>query len=295
MATITAGTSFPTELVQEMFAAVQGRSALAKLSSEKPIPFNGVTEFVFRATGEAEVVAEGAPKSDGDSAVTPVVIKPVKFVFQQRVSDEFVRSGDETRLQYLEGFATGFAKKIARAFDIAAMHGIDPRTGAALSFQATNSLDGVAAATPIDAADPIDDAIEAAIATVGEVNGIALSSDAGVRMAAIKANGIPVYPEYKFGQNPDAFYGMASDVNATVGYSDSGSLQTDLAIVGDFENGFRWGYAANIPLEVIEYGDPDGAGHDLKQYNEVLLRAEAYIGWGILDPNGFAIVSDSGN
>ena len=59
--------------------------------------------------------------------------------------------------------------------------------------------------------------------------------------------------------------------------------------MGDFQNAFRWGYAKNIPLEVIEYGDPDGQG-DLTRTNEVVLRAEAFIGWGILDPNSFAIV-----
>ena len=42
-------------------------------------------------------------------------------------------------------------------------------------------------------------------------------------------------------------------------------------------------------MEVIEYGDPDGAG-DLKRYNQVYLRAEAYIGWAILDPSAFGIV-----
>ena len=45
-----------------------------------------------------------------------------------------------------------------------------------------------------------------------------------------------------------------------------------------------------IPLEIIKYGDPDGAGRDLKRYNEVCLRAEAYIGWGILDAAAFGIV-----
>jgi hypothetical protein len=126
--------------------------------------------------------------------------------------------------------------------------------------------------------------------TDGEVNGIALSATAGAALAAIKANGVPQYPEYRFGQNPDAFYGMRSDVNTTVEVQQTGATTKDHVLVGDFQNAFRWGYAANIPLEVIEYGDPDGAGRDLKQYNEVCLRAEAYIGWGLLDPAAFAIV-----
>ena len=75
------------------------------------MPFNGVTEFVFNAAGEAALVAEGAAKPAGDATVTPKVIKPVKFVYQQRVSDEFIKGGDEVRLQYLAAFAEGFGRK----------------------------------------------------------------------------------------------------------------------------------------------------------------------------------------
>jgi HK97 family phage major capsid protein len=293
MATITAGTYFPTELVNEMFDAVRGRSALAKLSQEKPMAFTGATEFVFSAEGEAQLVAEGAAKAAGAAAVTPKVIKPVKLVYQQRVSDEFIRSGDETRLQYLEAFAEGFGRKIARGFDIAAMHGCDPKTGTVASFQSTNSFDGLATAVDLSNYNDIAEAIEDAIntTTTGDVNGIALSKDAGTALGALAANGLPLYPEFKFGQNPDAFYGMKSDVNSTVGVQYTGQAKQDLVIVGDFENAFRWGYAADIPLEVIEYGDPDGTGHDLKQYNEVCLRAEAYIGWAVLDAGAFCIVN----
>ena len=60
-------------------------------------------------------------------------------------------------------------------------------------------------------------------------------------------------------------------------------------LVGNFE-AFRWGYADNIQFEVIRYGNPDGGDYDLKRNNEVLLRSEAYIGWGILDANAFALV-----
>jgi len=113
---------------------------------------------------------------------------------------------------------------------------------------------------------------------------------AGAALGALKASGVPQFPEFRFGQNPDAFYGMASDVNKTVNTTGTASgSQTDHVIVGDFANSFRWGYAKNIPMEVIQYGDPDGQG-DLKRTNEVVLRAEAYIGWGILNPAAFAIV-----
>ena len=290
----TAGTNFPTELVTEMFNAVQGHSALAKLSAQKPIPFAGETVFVFSAAGEASIVGEGANKPAGDASVAPVTIRPLKFVYQHRVSNEFIYNA-ETKLQYLQAFADGFAKKIARGLDIAAMHGINPADLADASFKATNSFDGLVtgnvvtyAAANIDA--NIDAAVQAVLADGGEVNGIALSPAAGAAMAAIKVNGVPQYPEFRFGQNPDNFYGMGSDVNSTVSTTGTATgSDTDHVIVGDFANAFRWGYAKNIPLEVIEYGDPDGQG-DLKRTNEVVLRAEAFIGWGILNADSFARV-----
>ncbi len=69
--------------------------------------------------------------------------------------------------------------------------------------------------------------------------------------------------------------------------------------MGDFTNAFRWGYAKEIPIEVIEYGNPDNDTDlgDLKGHNQVYLRGEMYIGWGILDTEAFAFVkasSDSG-
>lgn len=292
MATITAGAYFPAEVVTEMFNAVRGHSALAKLSGQKPMPFTGVTQFVFNAEGEAALVGEGTAKPAGNATATPKIIKPVKFVYQQRVSDEFVKSSDEVRLRYLEGFADGFGRKIARSFDIAAMHGIEPATKAAASFKATNSFDGMVTNIETYAAATVDENIDDAIQSItdGNVSGIVLSPTAAAALSKIKANGVTQFPEFRFGQNPDAFYGMASDVNSTLEVQGTGVSEKDHVLVGDFESAFRWGYADNISLEVIEYGDPDGAGHDLKQYNEVLLRTEAYIGWGILDANAFALV-----
>lgn len=287
---IKAGTKFPTELVAEMFDAVQGHSALAKLSPETPMPFNGVTEMVFSDSGEAQLVAEGGAKAGAQGTVAPKVIKPQKFVYQQRVSDEFMKAGDEGRLQYLRGFAEGFAKKIARGFDIAAIHGLEPSTLTDASFKSTNSFDGLVTNIETYNASTIDTNIEDAIADItGTATGIALSKDAGAALGSLKANGVPQFPEFRFGQNPDAFYGMASDVNSTINVAKAGAAAEDKILVGNFE-AFKWGYADNIPLEVIRYGDPDGAGRDLKQYNEVCLRAEAYIGWGILDADAFALV-----
>lgn len=292
---LKAGTLFKPELVKELISKVQGKSVLAKLSAQTPIPFNGTEQFIFNLEGNAQIVGEGEQKGASKATLTSKVIKPIKFVYQARITDEFKYASEEKQIQYLQSFSDGFAKKIAEAFDIAALHGLEPKSMSDASFRATNSFDGQITANVVTyAEDTFDDNIEAAVQQVtakgGTVTGIAISPVGGQALAKIKdTNKNPLYPEFRFGQNPNSFYGMASDINKNLTVT-GGTAETDHAIVGDFQNMFKWGYAENIPLEIIEYGDPDGAGRDLKAYNEICLRAEAFIGWGILDTEAFARV-----
>ncbi len=289
-----AGTLFKPELVKELISKVQGHSVLAKLSSQTPIPFNGVEQFIFNLEGNAQIVGEGEQKQAGKAKITSKVIKPLKFVYQARITDEFKYASEEKQMNFLSAYMDGFAKKIAEAFDLAALHGLEPKTMTDASFRATNSFDGLITGNIVnyDEAhidDNIDTAVQTIVAKGGEVTGIALSPTAGQNLAKIKVNGVVQYPEFRFGQNPDSFYGMKSDINKNLTVT-GGTAETDHAIVGDFQNRFKWGYAENIPMEIIEFGDPDGAGRDLKAYNEICLRAEAFIGWGILDEEAFARV-----
>lgn len=296
MTTLQAGTIFKPELVKDLFSKVQGKSVLANLSQQQPIPFNGTEQMVFNLEGNAQIVGEGKKKEAGEAKIESVIIKPLKFVYQARITDEFLRASEEKQLDFLSAFTDGFAKKIAQAFDIAAIHGVEPKTLSDATFRDTNSFDGLVKTNIVNYAEgTFDDNIDAAVQTVvangNDVTGIALSPTGGQALAKIKVNGVAQYPEFRFGQNPKSFYGMASDMskNLTVN-GGSNTAETNHAIVGDFENRFKWGYADNIPMEIIQFGDPDGAGRDLKAHNEICLRAEAYIGWGILDEKAFARV-----
>ena len=294
MTSLKSGNLFPTDIVTDIFSKVKGHSTLAKLSNQSPIPFSGTTEFIFNMDGNAQIVGEGEQKGAGSATLTPKVIKPIKLVYQARITDEFKYASEEKKINYLKAYSEGFAVKIAEAFDIAGIHGLEPKTLSDASFKATNSFDGVISGnTVVFDAGKIDENIDAAVAQVtakgGEVTGLALSPLAGQSLAKIKVNGVAQYPEFRFGQNPDSFYGMKSDINKTLTVK-GGTAETDHVIAGDFQKAFKWGYAEHIPLEIIEYGDPDGSGRDLKAYNEICLRTEAYIGWGILDPDAFARV-----
>lgn len=295
---LKSGSLFPEEIVKEMISKVKGHSSIAKLANQKPVPFNGEKVFVFNMEGEAEIVAEGAAKHGNETTAAPKIVRPVKFVYQTRVSDEFVHAAEAVQLDYLMRFAEGFARKIGRGLDLAAFHGVNPRSNTSLASLATNNFDDIVTNLVTYNASAPDDNLDAAIAliTAGEfdMTGIVMSPAFGTAMSKVKVNGVVQYPEFRFGGKPEKFAGYGADINSTVSKYKTGeseeTIYTDHAIAGDFENFVRWGYAKNIPLEIIEYGDPDGAGRDLKQYNEVCLRSEAFIGWGILDADAFAIV-----
>ena len=287
------GTMFDPTLVTDLITKVKGKSSLASLCAQTPIPFNGLKEFIFSMDNELDIVAENGKKTEGGISVEPVKIVPVKMEYGARVSDEFMIATEEEQLSILTAFNDGFANKVAKGFDLASMHGINPRTGTASSVIGDNHFDAKVTQTVDYAEATPDENLEDVIALVdgseGDVTGLALSKTFGAAMAKVKANGIRQYPEFAFGASPAAFNGIPTSVNRTV----SGGTTKDHGIVGDFQNGFKWGYSKEIPMEIIQYGDPDNTGKDLKGYGQIYIRAEIYIGWGILVPEWFGRIKEA--
>ena len=288
---IARGTSLPTQVVEEMFNAVRGESALAKLSAQRPIPFNGTTEMVFSLDHEISIVGENDPKVNGGGAATPKVIRPYKFEYGLRVSDEFLYGTDEYRMNVLRTFAEGAARKAARGLDIGALHGLNPYNLTASTVIGNNNFEAQVTNTVTYAAASADANVSAAVALVEAAgvmaDGVAMSTTMKGAIGALSAGGAPKYPEFNWGAAPEQLGEMTLAVNPTVSMAAAGAAKTLHGLVGDF-SAFRWGYAKEIPLQVIEYGDPDNSGSDLAGHNQVYLRAEFYIGWGILAPSFFA-------
>lgn len=288
--TLSKGNFFDPELVKDLINKVKGKSSLAVLSTQQPIPFNGSKQFTFTFDNEIDIVAENGKKTHGGVTIDPQTIVPIKFEYGARISDEFLYASEEEQLDILKSFNEGFAKKVAKGLDIAAFHGLNPRTGTASTVVGTNNFDSKVTQTVEYAEATPDSNIEAAIALVegaeNEVNGIAISPDVRSDLAAMKnSSNEKLYPEFAFGGKPTSLGSQKLDINNTVSY---GSTTKDKGIVGDFANMFKWGYAKEIPLQIIEYGDPDNSGMDLKGYNQIYIRAEVFLGWGILDANSFA-------
>lgn len=285
MSVLSKGALFPAQLETELFSKVKGHSTLAKLSQQEAITFNGNDIFTFSFDSDVDVVGENGEKKAGDATITPVQIRPIKVVYQSRVSDEFMYASDEARIETLRAFSEGFAKKLASGLDKMAMHGINPSTGSASTVIGTNNFDSlVTNVVTYDASTAdvnIDDAVVLVESAEYSADGVALAPAMRSAISALTVNGARKYPEFAFGATPASLGAMVVDANATV--------NADKAIVGDF-TAFKWGIAKQLPLEVIEYGDPDNTGKDLKGSNQVCIRSEAYIGWAIMDANAFAIV-----
>lgn len=290
---LTKGTTLPTQIVEEMFNAVRGESALAKLAPQRPIPFNGTTEMVFTLDHEASVVGENDAKVNGGATVTPVVIRPYKFEYGTRVSDEFLYGTEEYRMDVLRTFAEGAARKFARALDIAALHGLNPYSNTASTVIGTNNFESAITNSITYVAASADANVESALALVEAAgvmaDGMAMGTTMKADVAALTVNNAQKYPAFAWGAAPETLGSMTLAVNPTVEIHATGASTTLHGLVGDF-SAFKWGYAKDIPLEVIEYGNPDNdaVAGDLKGHNQVYLRAEAYIGWGILAPAFFA-------
>lgn len=288
---LSRGNLFEPQLVTDLFNKVKGKSSLAVLSGQTPIPFNGLKEFIFSVDSEIDVVAENGKKTHGGISLEPVKIVPIKVEYGARISDEFLYASAEEKINILKAFNDGFAKKVAKGIDLMAFHGINPRTGQASDVIGSNHFDSKVTQKVVFAKEQVEENLETAIAMVqgaeNDVTGMVVATEISSALASLKVNGVRQYPELKFGANPGNLNGLKFEINKTV----KNDTSNDIGIVGDFEGSFKWGYSKQIPLEVIKYGDPDNSGKDLKGYNQVYLRAEAYLGWGILDGKAFARIT----
>lgn len=292
---LSKGTLFDETLVTDLITKVKGTSSLALLSNQTPIPFNGMKEFVFSMDSEINVVAENGKKTHGGVTLEPVTIVPIKVEYGARISDEFMYASEEAKIDILKSFNDGFARKVAKGLDIMAFHGVNPRTGTASSVIGTNHFDSKVTQkvdfVAASANDNVESAIEMLTANEDTPTGMIMAPAMRSALAKLKdTDGRALFPELAWGATPSVLNGLAVNTNVTV----SSNQNKDRAVIGDFQNAFKWGYAKEIPMEIIRYGDPDNSGKDLKGYNQIYLRAEVYLGWGILDPSAFVRIEEAG-
>lgn len=273
---------------------------LSQLAPAAPeIKVGSTDHFTFTGTPKAELVGESANKSSADGTPTKATVKTYKVQITYRFSNEVQWEDEDYQTGIIDNLVTNVAVALSRALDLVAIHGINPATGeiaASVSDYFDKAGNGVAR---VVATGDVQTDLETAAADLQEAGytatGIALDPVFAGQLARKKDNeNRPLYPELGLGFNFDSFQGLQAASSDTVsGRQELESSEVSIqAIMGDWR-AFRWGVARQVPLELIEYGNPDGNG-DLKRTNEIAIRAEAVFGYAIFDGSAFSIISEAG-
>lgn len=277
----------------ESFVAKIRGGVISKLTNRLPQIMIGDTEY-FDLSGrtKGEVVGEAAAKSPTPTAHPLRHIKTVKLQYTERFSDEFLVFNDQKKLNIINELAAKWmGSDFQRDLDTIVIHGINPLSGqlsTVVSDYITKTGSSILVPSTGTTADAINTDLKTAITDIADefgANGIAFSNTAAAKLAGLRtAAGAPVYPSLgSFGLNIESFEGLKAAASKEVG--EHNGVQ---AIVGDWD-ALRWGIAAEFPVDLIQYGDPDGQG-DLRRYNQVALRYEVIFGFGIANPGALAVI-----
>ena len=269
MAMDTSKIKLPAEVTRAIINKVGNTSTIAALSPSTPQLFLNEDYVVFNGAAEAEVVAEGQTKSS--------------------YTEELKWADEDNRLEIISSIQEDQTKAIARALDYVIYHAIDPKSGTELSGYDALTANAVAVT---DSGDDIAnvDALADAVNEY-EINGVALSRTWASRLRKLRvpATGMRFYPEIPINLAAGTLDGIPAATSTTVDGVKATEATKVLGIMGDYSL-IKWGMIRDIWAEVIQYGDPDQTGVDLKAHNQIAYRTEAMFSYAVLDPNAFAVL-----
>lgn len=289
MAMDTTKIKLPVEVTQAIINKVGNTSTIAALSPSIPQLFLNEDYIVFNGAAEAEVVAEGQQKSSYTQEASSITGKKFKVQCTTRVTEELKWADEDNRLEIISSIQEDQTKAIARALDYVIYHAINPKTGSKLSgydaltakaVEVTDSGDDIANV------DALADAVNEY-----EINGVALSRTWASRLRKLRvpATGMRFYPEIPINLAAGTLDGIPAATSTTVDGKKATTETKVLGIMGDYSL-IKWGMIRDIWAEVIQYGDPDQTGVDLKANNQIAYRTEAMFSYAVLDPKAFAVL-----
>jgi len=295
----TTNITLPKTIADGMFSKAVTGSAIAVLSGQEPMQFGEVSYMTFTTPPRAEYVGEGAAKTFSDTAFGTKTAAPHKAQVTMRFNEEVQWYDEQAQLGILRTLADAGGVALARALDLGAFHGINPRTGTAIASivvgdriaTTPNSVE-ITTAT-LTTPDTVIETAAGLVISDGYVpNGIAFDPTYSWTVATSRyADGRKKYPELGFGTDVSSFEGLRSTSSSTVSAVPEAADTKVKAIVGQWDM-LRWGVQKQVPVELIRFGDPDGQG-DLKRNNQIALRLETVFGWAVMDLDAFSTVKDA--
>ena len=289
MAMDTTKIKLPAEVTRAIINKVGNTSTIAALSPSTPQLFLNEDYMVFNGAAEAEVVAEGQTKSSYEQTASYITGKKFKVQCTTRVTEELKWADEDNRLEIISSIQEDQTKAIARALDYVIYHAINPKSGTKLDGYDALTAKAVAVT---DSGDDIAnvDALADAVNEY-EINGVALSRTWASRLRKLRvpATGMRFYPEIPINLAAGTLDGIPAATSTTVDGKKATTPTKVLGIMGDYSL-IKWGMIRDIWAEVIQYGDPDQTGVDLKAHNQIAYRTEAMFSYAVLDAKAFAVL-----
>lgn len=281
----------PKQILDGIVEKVKFGSTIVALSAAEPMLFGEATIVTFDDDPKAQFVEESGAKSSQTLKPGVVTATPHKAQITYRTSDEFLWADEDYKLGILDKFGEKAARALARALDFGVYHRINPLTGSEIT-EWTNYL--AATTLRVESGGNPDLDVEAAAGLVINnhylPNGVAFDPSYAWQISTARfADGRKKFPELGLGIDVTRFEGLKASVSNTVSGVPEAADTNLRAIVGDFDQGIRWGIQKELPFTVIPYGDPDNSGRDLKGHNEVALRMEVVYAWRVF-ADRFAII-----
>ena len=288
----------PAQIAAGIVEKTKTGSTVAALSGQDPMRFGNVNIITFDDDLTAEFVEESEHKSSDVAKPSFVTAVPHKAVVQMRTSEEFKWADEDYQLGILAKYQEKCARAISRALDLGLYYRLNPRTGTPLTAW-TNYLNLTTKRVTSTTAPDLDfeKAAGMVLGTGVGVNGVAFDPKYAWTLGTQRDTlGRKLYPELGLGTTISSYEGIPAAVSTTVSGKAKDGDATDNkveAILGDFQNGLRWGIQRQFPFRMLEFGDPDNAGRDLAGHNEILFRTEIVYAWYVF-ADRFAILERSG-
>lgn len=282
----------PKSISTEWWKKATAQSIVPSLSKSTPVIIGDNVIPVLTKRPSASIIGELQNKVDSDLEAGAVNFKTIKAEVGLEFSMETVLTNPSGILDII---GEEMSQALARQIDAAVIHRRQSSNGALL----TSGVTGIAETTqvvelPTTPGTDIDPLLWEGYNKVVDVSGNNFTGFAVdprltyVLATARDSDGRRLNPDINMGQTVTSYSGQPMVNSKTVGGDVDAGTDTGIRAIGGDWDALRFGYAHQIGLRKIEYGDPFGNG-DLQRRNAVAYLMEVIFGWAILDPNAFVV------
>ncbi|QGJ92116.1 major capsid protein [Gordonia phage Lauer] len=286
------GNLLPRSVAQDWWKAATAQSIIPTLSKSTPVIIGDNIVPVLTKRPSASIIGELQNKKDSELEAGAKVFRTIKAQVGLEFSMETVLTNPAGILDIIGEEMSG---ALARQVDAAIIHKRQSSDGATLTsgVEAITDTANVLELDPTPGADPDDLLWQGYNKVVDEggnnFTGFAVDPRLTYVLATARdADGRRLNPDINMGAQVTSYSGQPMVNSKTVGGDVDAGTDTGIRAIGGDWDSLRFGYAHQIGLRKIEYGDPFGNG-DLQRRNAVAYLAEVLFGWTIMDLDAFVL------